>query len=157
MWITKPELDLVINGDALETKEEVLSLPRYPRFGKTLILDSYYVLGQFSAKRDHTITLGECIEGDGLQSWVTRHLDMGAVKGDRFRERGTTIKAPLDEKSVLLDFLLALQPFRHLGIFVTAIRGAISILGHVDVEAFGELRIVIIRRTEKFDGWNIVP
>jgi len=75
----------------------------------------------------------------------------GSNQGSRWWIVLSALLSPIDEFSVLNYLFLALQPSCHLGVFVLVVRRAVGIFGHVNVQAFGLLGVVIVRRPKQPD------
>ena len=75
----------------------------------------------------------------------------GSDWGSRWWIALSALLSPIDEFSVLYYLFLALQPSCHLGVFVLVVRRVVGIFGHVNVQVFGLLGVVIVRRPEQLD------
>lgn len=156
MRISKPKLDLVVNGNTLKAEKYILCFLYNPLLRVLWVIVADNKLGNFGAESSCAVADDKIVKRNRLQGRVTRHLDMGMMWCRRLGELWTTLQTPLNVEFVALDLLLALEPGRHLRVLVAAIRSPICILCHIDMEPLRVLRVVVVRCTEELDGVRVV-
>ncbi len=100
-----------------------------------------------------TIVVSKFLEVYSPPSWVLCHLQRVSAKAwwpsrlwwhTQRIEIMCGLQPPLNNSSMLLHLLMALQPQSHLRIFIFVVRCTVSILGEVNVEMLRLFSVIVI-------------